>query len=92
MPIYEYKCSECGYKFEKLESFSDNKKSKCPQCGGEARRLISLAGFVLKGTGWYVTDYPSKERKKGMEQEKTAAKESKPTQSESSDKTKKKSE
>jgi predicted nucleic acid-binding Zn ribbon protein len=43
----------------------------CEKCGGQVRRLISQTSFVLKGSGWYVTDYPSESRKKAMSQEKT---------------------
>jgi putative FmdB family regulatory protein len=66
MPIYEYRCEKCGYKFEKLQSFSASAASLCPKCSQTASRVISLSSFVLKGTGWYVTDHPSKDRKKEM--------------------------
>ncbi|MBN1552870.1 zinc ribbon domain-containing protein [bacterium] len=66
MPIYEYHCEHCGRKFEKLQGFSASQTCECPNCGQSAQRLISLASFVLKGTGWYVTDHPSKDRKRGM--------------------------
>lgn len=72
MPIYEYKCKLCDHRFELMQSFSAGTKSVCPLCSGEATRVISLSGFVLKGTGWYVTDYPSKDRKKGSAAEKTS--------------------
>ena len=70
MPIYEYKCSSCGHKFELFQRFSDPAQIACPRCDGSAHRLISLSGFVLKGSGWYVTDYPSASRKSGMAHEK----------------------
>ena len=63
MPIYEYKCSECDHVFEKMQSFSASSTDECPKCGAKANRIISLSSFVLKGTGWYVTDYASKNRK-----------------------------
>jgi putative FmdB family regulatory protein len=69
MPIYEYRCSACGHKFELIQRFSDPPRAECPRCGGEAHRIISLAGFVLKGSGWYITDYPSEARKKAMKEE-----------------------
>ncbi len=70
MPIYEYSCLECGHEFEKLQQVSDSPVRKCPSCGLlKARRMISRTSFVLKGDGWYVTDYPSKDRKAAMKSE-----------------------
>lgn len=60
MPIYEYECLDCGGTHEALRKFSDKPLSKCPKCGGTLRKLISNTSFVLKGTGWYKTDYASK--------------------------------
>ncbi len=56
MPIYEYKCNKCNHKFEKLESFNAESVSKCPVCGTNARRQLSLGSFILKGSGWYAKD------------------------------------
>lgn len=57
MPIYEYRCQECQQVFEQWQKdFSDQDKP-CPVCGGKSQRLISNTSFVLKGSGWYVTDY-----------------------------------
>ena len=61
MPIYEYQCEICGNEFEKSQKFSAPVVDKCSTCGGKARRLISQSTFVLKGTGWYVTDYGRKD-------------------------------
>ncbi|HMK36720.1 MAG TPA: zinc ribbon domain-containing protein [Desulfomonilaceae bacterium] len=61
MPIYEYRCEKCGNEFEEWQKFSDPVVDKCPSCGGLSRRLISQSTFVLKGTGWYVTDYARKD-------------------------------
>jgi putative FmdB family regulatory protein len=60
MPIYEYRCEKCGKEFEEWQKFSDPVTDKCPDCGGKSSRLISQSTFVLKGTGWYVTDYARK--------------------------------
>ena len=60
MPIYEYRCDICGNEFEKCQKFSDPVVDKCSTCGGKAQRLISQSTFVLKGSGWYVTDYGRK--------------------------------
>jgi putative FmdB family regulatory protein len=65
MPIYEYHCDACGNEFEEMQKFSDAPIDKCPRCGGHSRRLISQSTFVLKGTGWYVTDYANKGKGSG---------------------------
>ncbi len=62
MPIYEYKCEDCQAEFEEWQKFSDPPVDKCPKCGGKASRLISRSTFILKGTGWYVTDYARKDQ------------------------------
>ncbi|MCC5866030.1 MAG: zinc ribbon domain-containing protein [Wenzhouxiangella sp.] len=58
MPIYEYRCSACGCEMEKLQKLSDEPLRDCPACGEAALvKLISAAGFRLKGGGWYETDF-----------------------------------
>ncbi|EOU3145635.1 TPA: zinc ribbon domain-containing protein [Yersinia enterocolitica] len=58
MPIYEYACSACNHRLEKLQKFSDAPLTQCPACHQPAlSKLISAAGFQLKGTGWYATDF-----------------------------------
>jgi len=59
MPIYEYECSYCSHKFQQLQHVDDKMPEVCPNCGkkGGVHKLISHASFVLKGSGWYVTDY-----------------------------------
>jgi len=58
MPIYEYKCQSCENELEKLQRISDPPLTDCPTCDEPAlRRLISAAGFRLKGAGWYETDF-----------------------------------
>ncbi len=58
MPIYEYRCTQCGHKLETLQKFSDAPLTTCPACGKEAlSKLVSAAGFQLKGSGWYQTDF-----------------------------------
>lgn len=61
MPIYEYQCRNCGAEFEEWQKITDPVVQSCRSCGGEASRLISQSSFVLKGTGWYVTDYARKD-------------------------------
>lgn len=72
MPTYEYECSGCGRVFEIRQRISEAPLSTCDACGGPVRRLLSPAPFILKGDGWYVTDYPSEARKKALESEKGA--------------------
>jgi putative FmdB family regulatory protein len=58
MPIYEYRCERCGHEMEALQKISDAPLVDCPQCGEPAlKKLISAAGFRLKGGGWYETDF-----------------------------------
>ena len=67
MPIYEYECTKCNKHFEIMQKISDNTLTSCRECGGELKKLITNTSFVLKGSGWYVTDYPSADRKKAIE-------------------------
>ncbi len=58
MPTYDYKCLECGHKFEMFQSMTADPIKKCPECGGKVKRLIGAgAGPIFKGTGFYQTDY-----------------------------------
>jgi len=58
MPIYEYQCKSCGHCFDALQKMSDKPLLTCPECSkNEVARLVSAAGFQLKGTGWYATDF-----------------------------------
>ena len=73
MPIYEYKCQQCGLHFERRQSVSDAPLSVCEKCHGKLEKQWSLSGFQFKGAGWYVTDYAGKKADKG---EKSASGES----------------
>jgi putative FmdB family regulatory protein len=57
MPIYEYKCHQCGQKFEVRQRISEEPLKVHEECGGEVERLISASALHFKGSGWYVTDY-----------------------------------
>ena len=59
MPIYEYRCDKCKRKIELFQKISDPPAEKC-ECGGKLRKLISNSSFILKGTGWFKTDYKNK--------------------------------
>ena len=67
MPIYEYECTKCSKHFEIMQKISDDTLTSCRECGGDLKKLITNTSFVLKGSGWYVTDYPSADRKKAIE-------------------------
>ena len=75
MPIYEYEFDKCGVTFEAIQAISAKPLKTCQGLGcndkdnGKVRRLVSASGFILKGSGWYTSEYPSEARKKGWEQE-----------------------
>lgn len=58
--MYEYSCKECGYRFEKIQSFSAKPLTECPQCQGVLVRPLTAPALQFKGSGWYVNDYASK--------------------------------
>ncbi len=65
MPVYEYECGSCGGRFEVMQKFSDPAVTVCKLCSAATvRKVLSPTSFVLKGSGWYATDYASKDRKK----------------------------
>jgi putative FmdB family regulatory protein len=70
VPTYDYRCDRCERTFEVRQRISEAPLTTCDRCGGPIHRLLAPAPFILKGGGWYVTDYPSEGRKKGMEAEK----------------------
>jgi putative FmdB family regulatory protein len=71
VPTYEYQCDACHRTFEIRQRITESPLTRCEVCGGAVRRLLSPAPFILKGEGWYVTDYPSEARKKAKESEKS---------------------
>ena len=73
MPTYEYQCDRCLRVFDVRQRISEPALTTCEACGGNVRRLLSATPFILKGGGWYVTDYPSESRKKAMESEKKSS-------------------
>lgn len=78
MPIYEYVCDKCGNHLEVVQKMSDRPLTRCKKCGGKLERIISRSSFVLKGSGWYVTDYARKEsQEKKSESSQESGKESK---------------
>ena len=60
MPIYTYRCTECGVEFDQHQNFSDAPLTKCPECGKKSlRKVFSPTGIIFKGSGWYATDHRS---------------------------------
>ena len=70
MPIYEYQCKHCNDVFEIFHKIDEDCKVSCPKCLGPAKKLISATNFVLKGSGFYVNDYPTQSRREGKKGEK----------------------
>lgn len=67
MPIYEYRCRNCGHELEALQFLNEDPLTECPECGkAELKRKISAAGFRLSGKGWYETDFKSKEKQRNL--------------------------
>jgi putative FmdB family regulatory protein len=73
MPTYEYRCTSCAHDFEKFQRMSEEPKAECPECGAAAeRRLSGGAGFLFKGTGFYITDYRGEGYRKAAEKDSAA--------------------
>ena len=60
MPVYEYKCKKCNTVFDRLIAINDDHIIRCPECDGETKKLISSAGIIFKGSGFYINDYSKK--------------------------------
>lgn len=82
MPIYEYQCKKCNEVFEIFHKIDDDCNAACPKCLGPAKKLISATNFILKGSGFYVNDYPSKDRREADKSEKTESEKPKTVKSE----------
>lgn len=63
MPIYEYACTACGKHHEIMQKITDKPLTHCPACGGTMKKMVSNTSFVLKGSGWYKTDYAADGKK-----------------------------
>ncbi|MGD0918064.1 MAG: FmdB family zinc ribbon protein [Thermodesulfobacteriota bacterium] len=75
MPIYEYECVHCNEIFEIFHKIDEDCKVACPKCLSPAKKMISAPNFVLKGSGFYINDYPSESRREGKKKEKEGVKE-----------------
>lgn len=62
MPTYEYACRDCDERLEVVQSFTDDRLTECPNCGGELRKVFSAAPIVFKGSGWHITDYGTSDK------------------------------
>lgn len=75
MPIYEYRCSACGFQQELLQKMSDAPLTDCPECGKPSMsKMVTAAGFQLKGSGWYVTDFKGGAKPQAKPDDKSAPK------------------
>ena len=74
MPIYEYRCSACGWQKEYLQKMSDPPLTVCPECGKPSfSKMVTAAGFHLKGSGWYATDFKHRDKPKAKPEDKSGA-------------------
>ena len=79
MPIYEYLCEDCGHQVEILQKIADAPQTQCPACNQpKLQKRISAAGFRLKGTGWYETDFKNSGAKKKTEDKSASSADKKP--------------
>lgn len=69
MPIYEYRCNDCGHTFDVIQKVSDPPITACTKCSGPTNKVISPAGLMFKGSGWYITDYSSRGKESGKDKE-----------------------
>ncbi|HEX8811845.1 MAG TPA: FmdB family zinc ribbon protein [Terracidiphilus sp.] len=60
MPLYAYRCTQCGHQYEKVQKFSAEPEIVCPQCGGPLERPLTAPALQFKGSGWYINDYAPK--------------------------------
>ncbi len=82
MPIYEYQCNRCNEIFEIFHKIDEDCKVSCPKCLAPAKKLISATNFILKGSGFYVNDYPSEHRREGKKKEKEGSEKGQSTKTE----------
>ncbi|MGA7829898.1 MAG: FmdB family zinc ribbon protein [Terracidiphilus sp.] len=73
MPLYAYRCTQCGHRFEKIQSFSSAPELVCPKCAGVLERPLTAPGLSFKGAGWYVNDYAGKSSASATESAPAAA-------------------
>jgi putative FmdB family regulatory protein len=74
MPIYEYKCAECGSTVEAIQKVADRPLKTCSRCGGTLEKLVSSPAIQFKGSGWYITDYANKSAAAGKSKDEPGTK------------------
>ena len=67
MPLYAYRCTQCGHRFEKIQNFSAEPETECPKCHGLLERPLTAPRLHFKGAGWYVNDYAAKSSEPGSD-------------------------
>ena len=82
MPIYGYRCSDCGHQFEVQQKFSDKRLEVCPKCQGKLTKILYPAGVIFKGSGFYTTDYKGSSKTGESSNGSASSSESKPDKSE----------
>ena len=85
MPIYEYKCINCGHRFEVRQGFHDKPQAECPRCKKKAKRVFHPAPVIFKGSGFYVTDHRKKDDSSLKKKETTESPKTKPEAKKSTD-------
>ena len=78
MPLYAYRCTQCGHKFEKIQNFSAEPESECPKCHGVLERPLTAPRLNFKGAGWYINDYAPKSSGSSESTSESSSTESKP--------------
>ncbi len=78
MPLYAYRCTQCGHKFEKIQNFSAEPETVCPKCGGLLERPLTAPRLNFKGAGWYINDYAPKSSGSSESSSESSSSESKP--------------
>jgi putative FmdB family regulatory protein len=81
--MYEYRCTQCGHRFEKIQNFSAEPETECPVCHGPLMRPLTAPRLHFKGAGWYVNDYASKSSEPASEGASEPSKESSPSEKKS---------
>lgn len=84
MPLYEYRCTQCGHTFDKIQSFKSKPEQECPKCKGKLERPLNAPAFQFKGAGWYVNDYSSSKSAASSSTSNASTAESKPAATETS--------
>ena len=67
LPLYAYRCTQCGHRFEKIQNFSADQETECPQCHGLLERPLTAPRLHFKGAGWYINDYAPKSSESASE-------------------------